>query len=114
MLDIFVPEVMLERPGVLTIVGELEAAGVTKHVRMNLERHPGGRAEPAHHSPKSDGAHRCPALAHEQVAPRFLLSLQSPECPKLSAGQWMRRSHAALEAGNMEAAMSQVDLIPTE
>jgi hypothetical protein len=41
-LDIFVPEVMLERPGVLTIVGELEPASMAKHVRMNWERHLGG------------------------------------------------------------------------
>jgi hypothetical protein len=34
-LDIFVPEVMLQRPGILTIVGELEPASMAKHVRMN-------------------------------------------------------------------------------
>jgi hypothetical protein len=37
-----VPKVVLQRPRVVAIVGELEAAGVAKHVRVGRERHLGG------------------------------------------------------------------------
>jgi len=45
-----VTEIVLQRAGIVAIVGELEAAGVAQHVWMDRERHLGGRAEPAHDS----------------------------------------------------------------
>jgi hypothetical protein len=42
MLDVLVAKVMLQRPGVVAIVGELIAAGVTQHVRMDAKWHLGG------------------------------------------------------------------------
>ncbi len=73
----------LKGTGVLTVIGELEPAGMTQHVRMDWEGHLGGLAESTHHPPEWDGTHGCPALTHEQVTPRLLLPLQSTECPKL-------------------------------
>jgi hypothetical protein len=37
MLDGTMPEVSLQRSGVYTIIGEVEAAGMTEHVGMNRE-----------------------------------------------------------------------------
>jgi hypothetical protein len=65
MLDILVPEIMLQRPRVLAIIGEFEPAGMPQHMRMNWERYLGGLAEPAYHTPEPDGAHGRPALAYE-------------------------------------------------
>jgi hypothetical protein len=45
-LDVLVPEVVLQRSGVVTIVGELEAAGMAQHVRMHGKGRLGGLAEP--------------------------------------------------------------------
>ena len=47
MLNVLVPEIVLERPRVLTIVGELKPAGMAQHVRMDWERHLRGLTEPA-------------------------------------------------------------------
>jgi hypothetical protein len=37
-LDILVPEVVLQRSGIVAIVGEFEAAGMPQHVRMDGKR----------------------------------------------------------------------------
>jgi hypothetical protein len=42
MLNVLVPEVVLQGAGIVAIVGEFEAAGVPKHVRMDREWHLGG------------------------------------------------------------------------
>ena len=36
--NIFVPEVVLERPGVMALIGELKPTGVPQHVGMDWER----------------------------------------------------------------------------
>ena len=43
MLDVLVPEVVLQGPRVVAVVRELEPAGMTEHVRMDREWHLGGR-----------------------------------------------------------------------
>ena len=45
-LDVPVAEIVLQGSGVVPIVGKLIAARMPQHVRMQLERHPGGLAEP--------------------------------------------------------------------
>jgi hypothetical protein len=50
-----VAEIVLERAGVVAVVGELEAAGMAQHVRMDGKRQLGGLAEPCH---KMMEAHR--------------------------------------------------------
>ena len=39
------PEIVLQGPRVVAIIGELEPAGMAKHVRVDRERHLGGLAE---------------------------------------------------------------------
>src|SRR4029453_12254601 len=41
-LDVPMPEVVLNRPGVVALVGELEAAGVAEHVRVDRKAEPRG------------------------------------------------------------------------
>src|SRR5215831_13672564 len=45
MLDVPVAEVVLQRPCVVAIVGELEATGMAKHVWVDRERHLGSLAD---------------------------------------------------------------------
>src|SRR5262245_49491307 len=45
MLDVLVPEVVLQSPCVVSVVGELEPTGVAKHVRVDRERHLGRLAD---------------------------------------------------------------------
>ena len=44
-LDVLVPEVVLQGPRVVAIVGELEPTGMAKHVRVDREWHLGGLPE---------------------------------------------------------------------
>jgi hypothetical protein len=45
-LDVLVPEVVLQGARVVAIVGKLEPAGMAKHVRVDRKWHLGGLAEP--------------------------------------------------------------------
>ena len=66
-LDIFVSEIMLDCAGVVAIVGELVAAGMAQHVRMNLEREAGLDAQPCDHPTEAaDGECRA-AFGHEHT-----------------------------------------------
>jgi hypothetical protein len=44
-LNVLVPEVMLQGPRVVAVVGQLEPTGMAKHVRVDREWHLGGLAE---------------------------------------------------------------------
>jgi len=44
-LNILVPEIVLQRAGVVAIVGQFEAAGMSEHVRMDRKWHVGGLTE---------------------------------------------------------------------
>ena len=65
-LDILVPEVVLQGPGVMAIVREFEPAGMAKHVRVDREWHLGGLSEALDEPVETDGTDygvACAALA---------------------------------------------------
>jgi len=114
MLDVLVPEIGLERAGVVTLVGELESAGVSKHVQMDRERHLGSLTKPRDHAPEADRRHRRVALAHEHVTSRFLLALQTAQGAKLDAGQGMHTRVTVLRPGDVQATVNEVNLLPSK
>ena len=67
MLDVLVAEIMLQSASVVAIIGQLEAAGVPKHVRMDGERHLGCFAEPYHEMMEAHRADRAAALANKYM-----------------------------------------------
>ena len=67
MLDIPVSHVMLDRPGVMAIVGQLEAAPVTEHVRMDREGDSGLLPCPCHQLAHRGGGQRPLAFGDEDV-----------------------------------------------
>src|SRR5215831_1767713 len=67
-LDVPVPKVVLQGPRVVAIVGELEAAGVAKHVRVDGEWHLGGLTEALDKPVKTNGADWSAALGNEYVS----------------------------------------------
>jgi hypothetical protein len=58
MLNVLVPEVMLQGPRVVAIVRELEPTGMAKHVRVDGEWHLGGLAEALNEPVETDGPPR--------------------------------------------------------
>ena len=55
-------QIGLQRPGIDAVIGELEAACVPQHVRMNRETEIGGNPEPRDHLTKPRGRERRTAL----------------------------------------------------
>ena len=67
MLNVLVPEVVLQGARVVTIVGQLEPAGVAKHVRVDREWHLGDLAEALNEPVETDGTDWPAALGNEYV-----------------------------------------------
>jgi hypothetical protein len=67
-LNVLVPEVVLQGPRVVAVVGELEAAGMAKHVRVDGEWHLGGLADALDEAVETDRAHWPPAFGNEDVS----------------------------------------------
>jgi hypothetical protein len=74
-LDVLVAEIVLQGSGVDALIGQLEAAGMAQHLRVNLKWHLRRRTEPCNHPPETNGTHGCPPLTHEHVSPRLQLAL---------------------------------------
>src|SRR5262249_39782658 len=66
-LDVLVPEVVLQGARVVAIVGELEPAGMGQHVRVDREWHLGGYADALDEAVETDGADWPAALGNEYV-----------------------------------------------
>jgi hypothetical protein len=86
-LDVAVPKISLQRTGIDTVIGQLEAAGVSQHVRMHRETEIGGNAKPRDHLTKSRGRERCTALRREDKGRcRILLAFEPAQGAQLTAG----------------------------
>src|SRR5262245_4166451 len=66
-LDVLVPEVVLQGPRVVAVIGQLEAAGMAKHVRVDWKWHLGGLPEALHEPVETDGTDWPAALGNEHV-----------------------------------------------
>jgi hypothetical protein len=66
-LDVFVPEVVLQGPRVVAVICQLESASMAKHVRVDGERHLRGLPEPLDEPVETDWADWTAALGNEYV-----------------------------------------------
>jgi len=66
MLDVLVAEVVLERSGIASRVRLVEAAGVSEHMRVNLDFEPGGLRSSVDELLEVADRHRRAAFGHEQ------------------------------------------------
>jgi len=67
-LDVLVPEIVLQGARVVAIIGELEPAGMAKHVWVDREWHLGGLANALDEAVEADGADGPAALGNEDVS----------------------------------------------
>src|SRR4051812_15478861 len=79
MLNVTVPQIMLDRPRVLPVVGQLVAGGVAQHVRMDRELDAGREAGSTDDLAHRIGAERRLALAHKYVGGVRVSPLQSAQ-----------------------------------
>jgi hypothetical protein len=66
-LDVLVPEIVLQSAGIVAVVGELEEASVTKHVRMDRKGHLCGLAEALDEMMETHRADRAATLRNEHI-----------------------------------------------
>src|SRR5262245_53404080 len=66
-VDRLVPEVVLDRSGVLAVVCEFVAAGMPQQVAVNEEGEARGLASPRDHALIASNAEGCPALTDEYI-----------------------------------------------
>ena len=67
-LNVLVPEVMLQGPHVVAIIGQLEPAGMAEHVRVDREWHLGGLPDTLDEAMEADGADRPTAFGNKHVS----------------------------------------------
>ena len=78
MLDIPVPQ-MLDRPGIMTIIGQFEATPMSKHVRMDREGDSGLLPCPRHQLAHRGGGQRSLALGDKDVGCLRVVTLELPQ-----------------------------------
>src|SRR5262249_14568869 len=104
-LNVLVPEVVLQGSRIVAIVGELEATGVAKHVWVDREWHLGGLPEALNEPVEADGADWPAALGNEHVGVFRVLAAQLTESSHLIAPDRMHAGNAVLDAVNVQAAL---------
>src|SRR5215203_4994625 len=93
-LDGLVPEIMLHGPRVLAVVGQLVAARMPQHVRVNRERKRCGLACAGQHLAKAGRRHRRASLRGEHVPRWDGFALELAQGPQLPAPKRVDAGHA--------------------
>src|SRR5262249_38377147 len=91
MLNVAMPQIMLDRPRVLPVVCQLVAGGVAQHVRMDRELDAGLAAGSTDDLAHRIGAERRLALAHEYVGGVRVSPLQSAQGAQFRPAQGVDR-----------------------
>jgi hypothetical protein len=115
MLDIAMPEVGLQRPRVVSPVGERVAACAPEHVRVVFEPQLRFGACTLDRAGKPRRGERRSALRGENERRLgLLLALEPPQGAQLVPEHGVRAGSALLDPADMQGARSEVDLIPVE
>ncbi len=101
--DIAVTQEVLQRAGIDAVIGELEAAGMAQHVRMNREGQFGQLPSPTDHFEEPGPSHRPTALGVEDVAALQVLPSHLAQCPDFLAGEGVCAVNAVLGPPHMDA-----------
>src|SRR5215475_13633983 len=113
-LNVLVPEVVLQGSRIVAIVGELEPTGVAKHVRVDGEWQLGGLTEALDKPVETDGADRPAALGNEHVSLFSVLAAQLTQRTHLVTADWVDAGDSILHPVNVQAAVGELDLLPLQ
>ena len=113
-LDVAMPEVVLDQPGVRALVGQGVAARVAQHVRIGGQGQPGPLAAPAHRQPRGLAAQRPASLADEKGVRRrpHRLPLRQPRLDRADflRAQGLGRGQPSLQAADVHHPVVHVHL----
>ena len=110
--NIAVAHEMLQRSGIDAVIGELEAAGMAQHVRMNWEGEFGQFPRAADHFEEPGPGHRPAAFRIEDVAALQVLPPHLAQCPDFLAGEGVRAVNTVLGPPYMDPPAIKLDHIP--
>jgi hypothetical protein len=79
--NILVAKPMLQGPGVVAVIGQLEPAGMAQHMRVNGEWHPRSLAKPLDELVEANGSHGTTTFGYEHKAGLWAFPLQSTQGP---------------------------------
>src|ERR1019366_5069643 len=114
-LNVPMPEPQLQCPRIVTVIGQLEAAGMPEHVGMHRESNLGLYTGARDHLAHAIGAHRSTAFGYEHEAAMVgPFAGKLPECPQLVALHRMGRGRAILGPPDVQEACLEVDLVPLQ
>src|SRR5262249_45037207 len=102
-LDVLVPEVVLQRPRVVAIVGEFEPTGVAKDVWVDREWHLGGLPEALNKPVETDGADWPAALGDEYVGVCRVIAAYLTKCPHSVTRNRVHAVNPILDTVNVKA-----------
>ena len=98
MLNVAVPEVLLDRASIVTLIRKLVPAGVAKHMGVRWELKFRQVACALDDLPNRISGKRCTAFRHENESPTARCAIKAPERSKLSASQRVNAWNAVLSA----------------
>lgn len=110
--DVLVPEVLLDRAGIVPIIRELIAGRVPQHVRMDGEGEGGELAGASDHFARRRRRHGPAALGDEQVGRFWVLPAELAKRSELRPSDRMRRQRPVLQTRHVHQAGLEVDLLP--
>lgn len=114
-LNVAVPKPLLDRARVVSVMGELEAAGVAEHVRVDGEGELGRLADPGELLAEAGRGHRPVPLGGEEVRRgRGLLAVQATQGAQFTAAQDVRRRPTLLQPADMQQALAEVEHVPAQ
>src|SRR5690349_13740322 len=87
--NVFVAEVMLNRPGVLAVIGKLVTRSVTEHVWMHWEPNPCRHSGPGDDLSNTGRCKRPFPFPSENVRGVRIISLQATKGSQLWSPDWM-------------------------
>ena len=108
-----VPKVVLYSSGIYSIIRQLEAGGMAKHVGVNRKTDLRGFPKPCQHFPKASGREWGPSFTGKyELASRLLFFLQPPQRPDFFSVQYVGGWRTVLDTAHMDLASVHINLVP--
>ena len=114
MLDILVSKVVLDCPGIMPLIGQIETTGMPQHVGMHGKFKPSQLASLGDQLANRRCGQRPLSLGHEDVGRIRVVAVQTPQRTNLGASQGVGTGRSILGPGDIQQALLEVDLIPAQ
>src|SRR5262249_28606360 len=101
-------------PRVVAVIGQLEAAGMAKHVGMDREWHLGGLPKALDKPVETDGTDWPAALGNEHVVVCGVIAAYLAQRSHLVTPDWVHTGDSVLDPVNVQTALGQLDLLPLQ